>query len=216
MNTDSTQLPRPQLNAIKWVADRCNGNASMVMPETLRALEENGFITFKNLVKSDPFPYPADGIDPAQARVPYLNAKAWELSGRPRCEGSIRVVFMSDDSDDDLKRHEIEIVPAHPGIVVVTHDKAWRKPDVHVTVEKAAEDFVSKIVDAAMRSGYRGVTLDDQSLWWNGRQVEIPRDTDAGSAVRMLFKALGLDETLLPKDFPGVEPKAKSRSMEMA
>lgn len=229
------QLPRPQLNAIQWVADRRNGDASLVTPDTLRALEENGFITFKNLVKSDPFPYPVDGIDPAQARVPFLNAKAWEISGRPRREGIVRIVFKSHDPDNDIKRCEIEIAPCYPGIAVTSLGVKTEMPEsgnVDVRADVIAgrirwifdyndlagsmAAFTRLVIDAAFQSGWRGATVDDQTLWWDGRKVEIERGTDAGTAIRSIFRGMGLDEALLPDSFPGAEPKSKTRSLEFA
>ncbi len=231
MSTPQIQLPQPQLNAIKWVADRRNGDASLVTPDTLRALEENGFITFKNLVKSDPWPYPADGIDPAKARVPFLNAKAWEISGRPRREGIVRIVFKSDRPDDDSKRCEIEIAPCHPGVQVrsVGFDTSTVEiPDRGVPdgghmrwswdvagMQEGMELVVLLTFVAAMKSGHRGLVIDDQTIWWNGLKADIERGADVGIAVRGLFRALGLDESVVPDAFPGKAP-VKTRSLEFA
>lgn len=217
-------LTQAQMNAIKWCADRRNGNAALVVPETLQSLIEGGYVEYRNLVKSDPVDQP-NGIDPAMAKVPMLSEIGWAASGYSRRDGSLRIVFRSPCSGDDTRRMEVEIAPRAPGVVVMTLDASVPRtagsPHLDWKIESfddlwsAAEVLVARVVEAAMKSGWRGEVVDDQQVFWNDHKISIVRGADAGTAVRAIFTAMGWSQYHLPDEFPGrcAVPGARSPDM---
>lgn len=227
------QLPRDQLNAIRWAAKCQNGNASLMERQTLRALIENGFIIFKPLSNSDSFPHQADAI----SRIPYLNTRAWEISGHPRREGLLRIVFRSEDPTNLRNRCEVEFRPEEPGTAIWTHGvrppmsliskhrtEHLRYPDTWTRwgcadLEAGLADLALILLVAGKHSGSRGITVSDQQFWWNDRLAEIPSGSLSGSAMKKIFEALEIpfievDERIVTSGYPN-QP-VKKPAMELA